>query len=804
MFFFILFYISASQETVLYNNDQTEIISASGYKEFTVISSVKVIQGIGPNDYCFKGSKNTLTAVIFTEDSALETIQSHAFYSCSLLSSINLEKCTNLKSIGKYSFGYCTSLKNIQFPSLSTLDEYCFGYSGLVSVEIVNSITTLNQYAFGYCRNLNHVTFQQSPKLEAFPGSLFAMCDSLVEITIPASISYSGSMFENCYSLQNVYIEGSPKTYNSYSGILYSHPDNTTLLYFPAGRTGSFRVPDQVTKVGNCAFMGSKLETITFPETLEIIDSWCFVNSWIGNFILPSSLERIESTAFQSCLNLTSIVLPDSLEYIGPNCFKYCKNLIYIRMPTSISPTNIKGGIFSNCSPNLYINISDEAEYSISNFCIIDKQNTTIIQYIGESSTFTILDSVQTISESAFLANNYIIEISIPENSRLKTIKNDAFRECKKLQTINLPDTLETVHTKAFQFCSELRSVYFGSKIQYIYNNAFDGCSALETITFASTSNSLNISDYAFNDCSRASLNHLPSCIQSLGNYAFYNCRNITGQLTIPESVKSIGHYCFYNCGIEECIFSNSLQEIPPFLFSQCSYLTNITFPDGVEVIGSNAFSGTALSSIDLPSSVTTLSQFCFSNCAKLVEFHIPSESLLNDIQYGILSKCFQFSNIKCDSDKFKIENCALYDANQTRFYLLPCNASIKYFSFPVTMKTIGQGAMMDCQNLISIFIPDNSVETIENYAFENCLNLESINIPICVTKIGDRVFDNCPKLRCGLFIENTSESFSKSLIEKSKLPEICLKSCNFHCTQKQINYIPRTYYSLFLLLLNK
>ncbi|MBQ4630196.1 MAG: leucine-rich repeat protein, partial [Clostridia bacterium] len=36
--------------------------------------------------------------------------------------------------------------------------------------------------------------------------------------------------------------------------------------------------------------------------------------------------------------------------------------------------------------------------------------------------------------------------------------------------------------------------------------------------------------------------------VTSIGNYAFYNCSSISGDLVIPDSVTSIGNYAFYRC----------------------------------------------------------------------------------------------------------------------------------------------------------------------------------------------------------------------------------------------------------------
>ena len=64
--------------------------------------------------------------------------------------------------------------------------------------------------------------------------------------------------------------------------------------------------------------------------------------------------------------------------------------------------------------------------------------------------------------------------------------------------------------------------------------------------------------------------------------------------------------------------------------------------------------------------------------------------------------------------------------------------------SLPVT--TIGDHAFHNCDNLISVTIPD-SVTTIGDHAFGWCFKLTSVTIPDSVTTIGEGAFNLCSKL---------------------------------------------------------
>ena len=88
---FLFFASCFSQGQDFFENDKTILINAVGFDVYNVPDSVKTIQGVSSDEYAFKQSSSTLTTVIFTEKSSLETIGQYVFSECKLLSSINLE-----------------------------------------------------------------------------------------------------------------------------------------------------------------------------------------------------------------------------------------------------------------------------------------------------------------------------------------------------------------------------------------------------------------------------------------------------------------------------------------------------------------------------------------------------------------------------------------------------------------------------------------------------------------------------------------------------------------------------------------
>ena len=80
--------------------------------------------------------------------------------------------------------------------------------------------------------------------------------------------------------------------------------------------------------------------------------------------------------------------------------------------------------------------------------------------------------------------------------------------------------------------------------------------------------------------------------VTNIGNYAFYGCTGITGNLTIPSSVTTIGNYAFTSLWsiTGNLAIPNSVTKIGDYAFASCNQLTSLTIPNSVTSIGDYAF----------------------------------------------------------------------------------------------------------------------------------------------------------------------------------------------------------------------
>lgn len=99
-------------------------------------------------------------------------------------------------------------------------------------------------------------------------------------------------------------------------------------------------------------------------------------------------------------------------------------------------------------------------------------------------TSVVIPDSVTSIGEKAFLANNLLQSVTMPKN--LKYIGEKCFQDCSSLRKITLTGTVGSIPNSAFKNCTSLESIDLCGTETIIGKSAFENCRILKAVNHRS------------------------------------------------------------------------------------------------------------------------------------------------------------------------------------------------------------------------------------------------------------------------------------------------------------------------------
>lgn len=219
---------------------------------------------------------------------------------------------------------------------------------------------------------------------------------------------------------------------------------------------------------------------ITIPEGISVIGENAFqgMNNLVSVHI-PEGVEIISAGAFSGCKYLQSVDIPEGVETIDRDCFNGCINLKTIKFPDSIR--NIEAGALAGCANLESVNIPQNIEllpWRIFEGC-------TSLKYM------VIPKKVKTIEDYAFADCTGLEDITFESmhpdgdpSTGLNRIGMNAFRNCKSLSSINLPETVKYIGNQAFRGCSGIKKLVIPRSVKAVYPLAFADCTGLEQVTF--------------------------------------------------------------------------------------------------------------------------------------------------------------------------------------------------------------------------------------------------------------------------------------------------------------------------------
>lgn len=141
-----------------------------------------------------------------------------------------------------------------------------------------------------------------------------------------------------------------------------------------------------VKAIGNEAFRGSGLETVTIPPIVENLGKYSFAETQITTFTMPKDLIRAGDYTFSGCPNLTGVTFAESNNTITARMFNNCPALTEFVVPAQI--TTIDEYAFSGCAnltrvtiPDTVTEIKEGIFYNSPNVIIVTEKGSAAEKY---------------------------------------------------------------------------------------------------------------------------------------------------------------------------------------------------------------------------------------------------------------------------------------------------------------------------------------------------------------------------------------------------------------------------------------
>ena len=236
----------------------------------------------------------------------------------------NVSLGNSVKTIGKNAFSN-TNLNAVSFgKSIKTIGENAFSSTQLENIVIPNTVTEIASGAFAGCGELTTVTLPSN--LKKISSRMFMTCSNLVSISLPSSLESIGDSAFWYTGITSIEIPNSVTTLG-------------TCSFLGCKNLTSITLPTSITTIPpHCVQYCPMLKELNIPASVETIKDWAFANnSAIKDIIIPNKVSYIGNYAFGGCSSASSVTIPNSVTFLGDSVFYGCSSLEMVDLPYKLS-----------------------------------------------------------------------------------------------------------------------------------------------------------------------------------------------------------------------------------------------------------------------------------------------------------------------------------------------------------------------------------------------------------------------------------------------------------------------------------
>ena len=436
--------------------------------------------------------------------------------------------------------------------------------------------------------------------------------------------------------------------------------------------------------------------------------------------------------------------IPSTVTLIDELAFENCTSLVYLDVKTS---QLVKDYFLPNITDTWYFNGEVDINKNIDHYNSIGLYSSQAVDSISAASDWEVqvIDGKNYIV--AYLGDRTLSEITIPSTlidngNNLTSIygvcsktNTDLFVETN-IQNVQVGLSIKHIAANTFKN-SEIQTISFRSLLENIGDFAFYNCQQLTSVILSGTSVT-TIGKSAFENCTRLTSLRLPDTITTIGEKAFKNCSSIGSAIDLTRSsLTTLGKEAFYgNTNLTSIIFSSTITTINERTFTDCANLRTIIIPSNITTIKEESFKGcTSLNTVTLNSSLTTIGHSVFEGCTALSkinsqtvgEIDLSSLSSLTTLSEYLFKDCTSIQKVLINTNVTTM-GISLFEGC-TRLVNINSSEGVLDLSDLTNVTSLSDNILKDCSTATNIILP-SSLTTIGTNTLNGCSSLVNLTIP--------------------------------------------------------------------------
>ena len=566
-----------------------------------------------------------------------------------------------LTSIGYGMFTYTTKLKELNLigTQVKTIKDNAFRNSGITTVYLPSTLTEIGTSVFWDCPDIEVIRVASGNTIYDSRNNCNAVIvtatNKLIigsnKTVIPRTVKFIGeSAFRGRAKLTSLGLHDAVEEIQSFA---YAGCTALKSAFIPAG----------VRYVGRGVFIRCEnLKYINVDEKNERYDSRfdcdaiietqpAILKAGCSNTIIPGNILTIYEYAFEG-INIQSIDIPASVTTIHERAIYNCallgsitvdeKNSVYDSRDNCNAIIKTKTnelivGCYNTVIPNGVKSIANYAFEEVGHLgdVIIPPSVTSIGDYAFKGSFLTgvyLPPSITSIGKYAFAWNSGIKEI-VACMTTPPTIAETSFTD-ENNKLIVPPDT--KAKYQAAEYWKNFKTIEEGTRGGQCGPNVF-WTMLNGGVNITGTGVMYNFATYSMAEGKWGTATNvvIGEGITKVGNFNFYNCRNIK-TVSFPSTLTAIGQGTFQHCSsLENIWIPKSVTSISPSSFTGC-YSAKLIYVETDNAVydsrnNCNAIIKTAdnelvsgCSVTVIPNTVTSIGGAAFAHCSTLTKITIP------------------------------------------------------------------------------------------------------------------------------------------------------------------------------------